>query len=306
MDFSNKICVVTGSAQGIGKAIARMLLEKGAKVCISDVDDSIASNSFEEFKQEFGNEKVHMVVCDVTKKEQFVNLFDETEKFFNVKCIDVLVNNAGVSDKLGWRKCMEVNIIGVMNGGEIALERMTKSPTKGTVINVASTAALINVHHEMVGYGVSEHGVVAYTRIVARDFADHGVSMKAMCPSWIPLWGDTEVVASGGQNASQKLSTQLKKSIKDSGSEGLLSPSDIADSVFKLLTECESGAVLFSAKNTPNIIIPDIQNALLMMLIIMAKLVGRFTNKSIVQIRDQKLFLLLIFIIITVVFAVIF
>jgi len=64
--------------------------------------------------------------------------------------------------------------------------------------------------------------------------------------------------------------------------------------------------VLFSAKNTPNIIIPDIQNALLMMLIIMGKLVGRFTNKSILQIRDQKLFLLLIFIIITVVFAVIF
>ena len=253
-----------------------------------------------DFKNEFGKEKVHMVVCDVTKKDQFAQLFDETEKFFNVTCIDVLVNNAGVSDKLGWRKCMEVNIIGVMNGGEIALERMAKNPTKGTVINLASTAALINVHHEMVGYGVSKHGVVAYTRIVAEDFAEHGVTMKAMCP----LWVDTEMVASGVQNSSQKLSSQIKKSIKDSG--GLLSPSDIADSVFKLLTECESGTVLFSAKNTPNIIIPDVQNVLLMTLIIIAKLMGRLTGKTILKTRDQKLFLLFTFISIAFVLSLVF
>ena len=300
MELNNKICIVTGSAQGIGKAIAKMLLEKGAKVCISDVNDSVAKNTFDDFKNEFGKEKVHMVVCDVTKQEQFANLFNETEKFFNVKYIDVLVNNAGVSDKFGWRKCMEVNIIGVMNGGEIALERMSKSPTKGTVINVASTAALVNVKHEMVGYGVSKHGVVAYTRIVAEDFADHGVSMKAMCP----LWVDTEMVATGVQQASQKMSSHIKKSIKDTG--GLLSPSDIADSVFKLLTECENGTVLFSAKNTPNITIPDVQSVLLMTLIMIAKLVGRFTGKTILKTGDQKVFLLLLFILFAFVFALVF
>ena len=290
MDLVNKVCIVTGSAQGIGKAIARILLENGCKVCISDISHSILNATYEEFKNEFGFKNVFMVVCDVTKNEEFGNLFDATENCFNVKCIDILVNNAGVSDKLGWRKCMQVNIVGVMNGGEIALERMSKSPTKGTVINVASTAGLINVHHEMVGYGVSKHGVVAYTRIVSEDFADHGVSMKAICP----LWVDTEMVASGVKNSSQKLSSQIKKSIQDTG--GLLSPSDIAESVVQLLTKCGSGTVLFSAKNTPNIIIPDLQNPLLMMLMVMAKIMAKMRSRSdwILQTWHQKLVLLCI------------
>ena len=52
MEFNNKICIVTGSAQGIGKAIARMLLENGANVCISDVNDAVANNTFDDFKNE--------------------------------------------------------------------------------------------------------------------------------------------------------------------------------------------------------------------------------------------------------------
>ena len=48
-----------------------MLLANGAKVCISDVNDAVANNTFDDFKNEFGKEKVHMVVCDVTKKDQF-------------------------------------------------------------------------------------------------------------------------------------------------------------------------------------------------------------------------------------------
>ena len=70
-------------------------------------------------------------------------LFDECESYFNVPCIDLLVNNAGINTNWGWRKCMEVNIIGVMNGTEIALERMKKQPNKGTIVNTASMAGIM-------------------------------------------------------------------------------------------------------------------------------------------------------------------
>ena len=53
-------------------------------------------------------------------------LFNSCESYFGVPCVDLLVNNAGINSNLGWRKCMDVNIIGVMNGTEIALERMRK------------------------------------------------------------------------------------------------------------------------------------------------------------------------------------
>ena len=105
---------------------------------------------------------------------------------------------------------------------------------------------------------------------------------------------DTEMVASGVKNSSQKLSSQIKKSIQDTG--GLLSPSDIAESVVQLLTKCGSGTVLFSAKNTPNIIIPDVQNPLLMMLMVMAKIMAKMRSRSdwILQTWHQKLVLLCI------------
>ena len=300
MNVRGRTCIVTGSAQGIGKAIALKLLENGAKVCISDVNETASKATLEEFKSSFGKDMVHLVTCDVTNKEQFLKLFDEAEQFFHVKCIDILVNNAGVNEKFGWRKCMDVNIMGVMTGGEIAMDRMSNSPSKGTIINVASTAALVTGVREMIGYSVSKHGVVAYTRGTAADFTEHGVIMKAICP----LWVDTELVSTGIDSGSEELASKIKNSIKRTG--GLLSPADIAESFFKLLTECENGTVLYSAKDTPCIIIPNVENILLMLLTIMAKIVGKLQSKTILRVGDQKLFMVFLTILILLAAAIMF
>merc|ERR1712158_251341 len=142
MQVRDAVCLVTGSAQGLGKAFAVRLLAAGAKVCISDVREERGLATLEELREKFGKDKVTFVQCDVTKQEQFSKLFDECEAYFKVDCIDLLVNNAGINTNLGWRKCMEVNIIGVMNGTEIALERMKKHGVKGSIINIASMAGV--------------------------------------------------------------------------------------------------------------------------------------------------------------------
>ena len=77
-----------------------------------------------EMKKQFGAHSVCFVKCDVTKEEEFKNLFDKAEEFFKVECIDILVNNAGINTNLGWRKCMDVNILAVMMGSEMAMDRM--------------------------------------------------------------------------------------------------------------------------------------------------------------------------------------
>ena len=82
-------------------------------------------------KERFGNNNVCFIKCDVTKEEEFQNVFDKAEEFFKVKCIDILVNNAGINTNLGWRKCMDVNIMGVMLGSEMAMDRMIKSGKVG-------------------------------------------------------------------------------------------------------------------------------------------------------------------------------
>merc|ERR1711909_215082 len=142
MSVSNTVCVITGSAQGLGKAFAVRLLTAGAKVCLSDLQQETGEKTLAELRERFGEDKVCFVACNVIVEQDFRNLFDKAEEFFKVSCVDILVNNAGINTNWGWKKCMEVNIMAVMTGTEIAMERMRKSPKKGQIINVASMAGL--------------------------------------------------------------------------------------------------------------------------------------------------------------------
>ena len=160
MEVSGKVAIITGSAQGLGKAFAARLLEAGGKVCISDVNKAKGEATLTELRERFGQEKVCFVECDVTKEEDFVNLFDKTEQFFKVSCVDILANNAGVNLNFGWRKCMEINIISVMLGTEIALERMRKAGKPGQIINTASMAGMgPGLSEKMTAYTVSKEVV---------------------------------------------------------------------------------------------------------------------------------------------------
>ena len=120
MDISNKVCIITGSAQGLGKAFAVRLLASGARVCISDLKQESGEKTLAELKERFGEDRVCFVVCNVTDEQEFKGLFDKAEEFFKVSCVDILVNNAGINNNWGWRKCMDVNIMAVMMGTEIA------------------------------------------------------------------------------------------------------------------------------------------------------------------------------------------
>ena len=138
MDLNNKVAIITGSAQGLGKAFAARLLEVGVKVCISDLNRDKGEETLKELKERFSEDKVCFVPCDVTKEEEFKNLFNKAEEYFKVGCVDILGNNAGINVNYGWRKCMEVNIMAVMNGTEIAIERMKQVGKRGQIINTAS------------------------------------------------------------------------------------------------------------------------------------------------------------------------
>ena len=142
MDICDKVAIITGSAQGLGRAFAVRLLEAGVKVCLSDVNKDKGEKTLKELEETFGNEKVCFVQCDVTHEEEFKNLFDKAEENFGVGCVDILANNAGINCIYGWRKCMSINIIGVMIGTEIAMERMKKAGKPCQIINTASIGTL--------------------------------------------------------------------------------------------------------------------------------------------------------------------
>ena len=142
MDICDKVAVITGSARGIGRAYAERLLRAGARVCLSDLDKVQGENTLSELEQRFGKDKVCFSLCDVTKEEELKSLLDKAEEYFKVGCVDILVNNAGVNVNLGWRKCMTINIMAVLNGTMIASERMKKADKPCQIINTASIGTI--------------------------------------------------------------------------------------------------------------------------------------------------------------------
>merc|ERR1711970_249977 len=278
MQVQDAVCLITGSAQGLGKAFAVRLLAAGAKVCISDVREEGGLATLKELREKFGAEKVTFVQCDVTKPEQFSKLFDECEAFFKVKC-------------------MEVNIIGVMTGTEIALERMKKQPKKGTIVNTASMAGIMTGFAEdALSYFVSKHGVVTLTRTLNASFHESGVEVKAICPSW----ADTEIVS--GVDGDERKDT-INKLVKSHG--GLMTTEFVAEAFFSLLTECPRGSVMGVINKMPYLVIPNTSELMVRMMVMMGLAVRKITGRQTIQVGDFKMFfavLLLLFLLLAYIF----
>ena len=98
----------------------------------------------EEFRRHFGESQVVFTFCDVTSLEAMEKLYAEALAFFQTESIDLWVNNAGVmGEKEGWKKCMDINLNGVLNGLHVASEKAAPSRPV-TIINVASILGLFN------------------------------------------------------------------------------------------------------------------------------------------------------------------
>ena len=285
MAVSGQVFVITGSAQGLGKAFAVRLLTAGAKVCISDLKLETGEKTLVDLREKFGSENVCFEPCDVTDEEQFKNLFDKAEEFFNVSCIDVLVNNAGINTNLGWRKCMEVNILAVMMGTEIAMDRMRNSGKKGQIINVASMAGFgPGINMDMTGYTVSKTGVVALTRTMAKHIARHGVVTKCICPSWT----DTEMVSSARSKG------DVQKSMKEF--KGMMTPEHVAEGFYRLVTECENGSAMAVMKDVPYMLVPDYNVfPMIMSMALVAKLFGKVMEPKVVTANHHIMAFIIMF-----------
>ena len=187
--------IVTGSARGFGKEFAIRLLRRGAKVTISDVDESAGQESLKELQKTFGEQNVHFVKCDVTKEDDWKQLWSQTEEYFKSPA-SVLVNNAGVNPGHGWKLCLDIMLTGVAYGTYMALDKMEENG--GRVINVASMAGLFTGlgKIEDCGYTMAKWGVVGLTRSFEtckpNPLQTHKVKSWALCP-W---FADTQLVRS--------------------------------------------------------------------------------------------------------------
>lgn len=188
-DFSEikgQVVVVTGSGQGIGKAIAEKFAAHGAHVVITDINQETAEATATEL-QTHGIETL-AVACDVSKKEQVDNLFAKAvEKWGKV---DILVNNAGITkDGLfirmkeeAWDAVINVNLKGAYLCSQAAANIMRKA-RKGCIVSISSIAATGNPGQA--NYSASKAGVIGLSNTLAKELAPLGIRSNAVAPGFI-------------------------------------------------------------------------------------------------------------------------
>jgi len=195
MDMAGKVCIVTGAASGIGRAIARRLAAHGAEVVIADITEDVIEGGEPTARiiaAEGGRARFHR--ADVRDAAQVDALVDEAVRRHGR--LDVLVNNACVRharpllelDEADWLRVLDVNLSGAYRCARAALRQMVRqaprAEARGRIVNLSSQHGLIAAPGDL-AYGVSKAGIDYLTRQVAADYAAQQVACNAVAPGKI-------------------------------------------------------------------------------------------------------------------------
>jgi NAD(P)-dependent dehydrogenase (short-subunit alcohol dehydrogenase family) len=186
--FSGKVALVTGSAHGIGEAIARRFADEGAAVVIADLDEAGAMLTAKDIEAAGG--KAIGVGVDVGKTDSVNAMIDRALEVFGT--VDILVNNAGdvtvskhflETDEAWWDHFLDTNLKSMFLTCRRLAPLMAKAGG-GCIINMSSGGATRS-HRGMVAYDASKGGVEALTRALALELAPYGIRVNAIVPGLI-------------------------------------------------------------------------------------------------------------------------
>ena len=185
----DKTVVVTAAAgAGIGASMVRRCLEEDARaVVISDTHERRLAEAQELLAEEFGEERVASVMCDVTDEQQVGALLDLADRFGGV---DVMVNNAGLGGTASvlemtdeqWSRVLDISLTGTFRCVRAAGNRMVAAGRRGVIVNNASVIGW-RAQGGQAHYAAAKAGVMALTRCAATDLAPHGIRVNAVSPS---------------------------------------------------------------------------------------------------------------------------
>ena len=189
--LKDHIAVVTGSASGIGRAIAVGYAREGARVALLDVNEQAAAEAAKEIRDAKGNAESFKL--DVTQREECFTVAKEIAA--KVGQVSILCNNAGINRRNAftadpdavlkdWQDIMAINVNGVFNVTHAFLEPLRAS--KGRIVNIGSIQSFVHVRTpNSPAYTTSKHAVLGFTRALAAELGKHGVRVNAIGPGLI-------------------------------------------------------------------------------------------------------------------------
>ncbi len=176
----SKAAIVTGAARGIGRAIAERMTREGWRVLIADRDQETANETAA---------AIGGVPCWVELREpaSIAAMVETAATTFGR--LDVLVNNAGIMDRMPflemtedfWHRVIDTNLTGAFLGSQAAARRMISQGGGGRIVNVASNSGLFGGRGRA-AYGASKAGIINLTQTMAIELAEHGILVNAVAP----------------------------------------------------------------------------------------------------------------------------
>jgi 3-hydroxybutyrate dehydrogenase len=188
MKLKNKVCIVTGSASGIGRGIAQKFASEGAKVVIADLNPDGAKAAADEIAAEHKGDAIG-IAMDVTSEEQVnAGVADIAKRWGRV---DVLVSNAGVQivhpveefPFADWKKMLAIHLDGAFLTSKACLPHMYKQGS-GAIIFMGS------VHSKEASplksaYVTAKHGLIGLSKVISKEGGKHGVRSNVICPGFV-------------------------------------------------------------------------------------------------------------------------
>ncbi|ELU15490.1 hypothetical protein CAPTEDRAFT_224599 [Capitella teleta] len=232
MKIQATLAIVIGGCQGIGQQIAARLLEKGAKVCIADIQDGGAVLT--EFHQQFTSSRVDFHPCNVSKDSEIDDVFAHVREIWG-RFPSIVISTAGIIDEHDWQKCVDINLGGSIRVVNAARRFLGRDSGGGGGV-VVLTSSISGIQPDFWGpvYSATKHAVVGLVRSWAilqqkPNFEQHGIRFNVVCPGAVetPFLEQTDRALHREWHRNRLHSIQL------------FSPNEVAEAFIRLVEDDE-------------------------------------------------------------------
>ena len=233
--FKDKVILITGASQGIGRAIALKFASLGGKIALNDIPsrEENLKKVKEEIEKKFTEvgapSGVKYFLADVSKLEEVEKMIQDIKKEFGR--LDVLVNNAGITQdktlakmtKEEWQKVIDVDLTGVFNCTKAALPLIIQN--QGKIVSLSSLVGQRG-NFGQTNYAAAKAGIIGFTKALAKEVGRFGVTVNAIAPGFIET------------RLTENLSPEVKETVKKFTPLGRFGkPEEVANLVFFLASE---------------------------------------------------------------------